>query len=300
MQTITALVHTKNSAATLESCLASLSWCDQIWVIDMQSSDATLKIAKKYDARIFEEKSQLQFADPIRNKYMQKVQTDWTLIVDSDEEVGEKLAQKIKEAMLRTDVNGFLISRQNIIFGHKFAHTGFWPDYIVRLFRTGKATYPTTVHGQPMVVGGVDSFSAETELALLHNHYPDVTAFISRLNNYTTLEVEKLLSKKKVYTPLDSIGAFFSEFQTRFFFQEGYKDGMHGLSLSLLMGVYSMVSVLKAWEKTKTEDGLDLLDVEAAIVDGCSNTSYWVANEKLKTEMNMVRKLWYRLKRKMR
>src|SRR5258708_29144379 len=132
MATITAVVHTRNSEQTLGKCLRSVAWCDEIFVIDMDSSDGTIEIAKKHGAKIFSLRATHAYADPIRNEYLQKVKTDWTIIVDSDEEVPPTLAEKLKELMLVAGVNGYSIPRKNIIFDKWIEHTGYWPDYIVR------------------------------------------------------------------------------------------------------------------------------------------------------------------------
>jgi (heptosyl)LPS beta-1,4-glucosyltransferase len=293
MSTITAVVHTKNSQDTLDMCLKSLAWCDEIFVIDMESSDDTLAIAKKHKTTIFHEK-QIKFADPIRNKYLEKVKTEWTFIIDSDEEVPATLAERIHQSMMTQGVNGYKIPRANIIFGKWIEHTGFWPDYIVRLFRTGKCVYPAYVHGQPIIEGVTQALEARQEYALIHHHYDSVEQYLMRLNVYTTLEVEK--------TDLQATGflnAFFDEFYRRFFASQGYKDGAHGLVISLLQAIYMMVVQMKLWEKTKRAVPVSIDDVEATINDACSDAMYWSANEKINAEPNMMRKIGYKIKRKL-
>lgn len=295
MPTITAVVHTKNSAKTLESCLESLPWCDEVFVVDMESSDETIAIAKKYKTTIFHEK-QIQFADPVRDKYLQKVKTDWTIIVDSDEEIPKTLAEKISELMMTAGIDGYNLPRKNIIFGKWIEHTGFWPDYILRLFRTGKGIYPPTVHSQPHVAGRVENVTAQADFAILHHHYDSIEQFLMRLNVYTSLEVEK--RKGESSKKYDFLKAFFDQFFTRFFAEKGYKDGVHGLTLSLLMGVYMMVVQMKLWERQKEEFSLTLDDVEHSINDGCAGTMYWVANEKIMVEKNILKRIVHTLRRR--
>lgn len=299
MATITAVVHTRNSAHTLDACLRSVSWCDAIYVVDMGSVDKTVEIAKKYGAKIYEVKSNLPYADPIRNEYLKKVKTDWTLIVDSDEEVPPTLAEKLKELMVAGAVNGYSLPRKNVVFGKWMEHTGYWPDYIVRFFRTGQATYPPQVHAQPIVDGRHEFLLPEERYALVHHHYPTIFEFLNRMNVYTSLEVEKLTKAGRSYSPTEALKEFFAELHRRFFQMEGYKDGSYGLVLSLLSGVYQLVAYLKAWEVNKSETPVDLEDVEAEVAAGCDATSYWVANEKLSTEKRPLSKLGLKLRRKL-
>lgn len=299
MPTITAVIHTFNSEKSLDTCLRSLTWCDEIFVVDMMSLDKTVTIAKKYGAKIFTVKSEYSYADPVRNEYLQKVKTDWTLIVDSDEEVPPKLAQKLRELMQSTGVNGYALPRKNIIFGRWMQHTGYWPDYIVRFFRTGQATYPPAVHSQPIVDGRTEFIAPIEELALVHHHYATISQFLNRLNTYTSLEVEKLKIAKKEYSPTEALKEFFAELNRRFFQLEGYKDGSYGLTLSLLNGVYQMVSYLKAWEVSKSVAGVVPEDIEAEVTSACDATSYWVANEALKENPPLFKKIGLKIRRKL-
>lgn len=296
MSTVTAIVHTKNSAHTLEACLASLAWCDKVFVVDMESTDGTLAIAKKHKATIYSEKP-IQFADPIRNEYIHKVQTEWTLIVDSDEEVPETLAKHLKELALTPGINGYKVPRANIIFGKWMQHTGFWPDYIVRFFRTGTCTYPPYVHGQPIIDGVTAQIEAKQGYALIHHHYESVEQYLMRLNVYTSLETEKTTEDRLQST--DFLSSFFSEFYRRFYLQEGYKDGSHGLVVSLLQAIYMLVVAMKRWEQAKKELPVELDTIESTIHEACSQTTYWTANEKLKNTKNAFSKIGLQVRRKL-
>ncbi len=297
MPTVTALVHTKNSAKTLEKCLRSVQWCDEVFVIDMNRSDDTVEIAKKMKATIFVE-SDKKFADPVRNIYLQKVKTDWTFILDSDEEAPLSLSQYLRECMNRNDVNGFRIPRSNIIFGKQLRHSGFWPDYIIRFFRTGTCTYPPYVHAQPEVLGVVEDIPARDEFALLHHHYDSVEQYMMRVNVYTSLEVEARKGKIKAFEP-HFFQAFFGEFFRRFYMQKGYADGMHGFVVSLLQSVYMLVVELKTWEALgKVESPVRYDSVGEDIERACQQRIYWVANEKLSQGGSFISNVWYRCIRK--
>lgn len=297
MSTVTAIIHTKNSASTLEVCLKSLSWCDEIFVVDMESDDETLAIAKKHKVTIFKEKP-LKFADPIRNTYMQKVKTEWTLIIDSDEEIPPSLAKKFNDLMSTQGINGYKVPRANIIFGKWIQHTGFWPDYIVRFFRTGKCTYPPYVHGQPIIDGVTETIEAKPEFAIIHHHYNSIEQYLMRLNVYTSLEVEKIQVADIHVQATDFLKSFFDEFFRRFFSGKGYLDGGHGLVISLLQSIYMMVVQMKLWEKSKKEMNVSLDEIEASVNSSCSDTTYWVATEKME-KASAAEKILLRVRRKL-
>lgn len=305
MATITAVIHTKNSQRTLEACLRSVRWCTEVFVIDMESTDETVQIATKHKAKVFHVKGAHRFADPVRDEYLKKVKTDWTLIVDSDEEVPDTLATKIQEVMALDAFDGYNLPRKNLIFGRWIEHTGFWPDYILRLFKTGKGSYPPYIHAQPKVEGTIHNLEAREEYALVHHHYESIEVFLLRLNVYTSLEAQKyhsLVQAKEIepVSKFDFIQSFFDQFFTRFFAQQGYKDGRYGLVLSLLMAVYSMVVQMKIWEGAKEKNAdLELSDVELSVNQACTHTTYWVANEEITQEKNLLKKMQLKLKRKL-
>lgn len=302
MPTITAIVHTKNSEKTLAACLESLAFCDEIVVVDMQSTDNTKKIARQFHAHLHEVDSNAVFADPIRDEYLKKVRSDWTLIVDSDEEVTTGLATKIRAVIQDPTIDGYRIPRKNIIFGRWIEHTGFWPDYIVRLLRTGKGSYPPTVHSQPTVDGTVADLEPDPACALIHHHYDSVTSFLMRMNVYTTLESEKILAaggnELARWREKSFLQSFWDQFATRFFAEQGYKDGTYGCVLSLLMAVYTLVVHIKIWEATKEDLSISLHSIEQSTTTICRSASYWRASELLKDKHTWWRRLSLRLQRK--
>ncbi|HSW89836.1 MAG TPA: glycosyltransferase family 2 protein [Patescibacteria group bacterium] len=291
MSNTTAIVHTKNSQETLEQCLKSLHSFADIWVVDSDSSDKSLVIAQKYATKVFKIKTDIPFADPLRNQFLQKVKTEWTLIVDSDEEIPETLAKKLQELSLTQGIAGYRIPRKNIIFGKWIEHTGFWPDYIVRFFRTGTCLYPPFVHAQPVIDGQVGDITALEEYAIIHHHYDTISQYLSRLNTYTSLEVEKDAPADYNLRTANWFSVFFGEFNRRFFADHGYLDGSYGLILSFLQSIYQLVVAMKRWEIKKENESISLRDIESQVNEQCSNVSYWSANEEIKSSKNIFQKV---------
>lgn len=275
-------------------------------VVDMESSDDTIKIAKKYATVIYTipatdgKGKAIGIVEQVRNQFLAKVKTEWTLIVDSDEEIPATLASKIQELILTQSVNGYRIPRKNVIFGKWIEHTGFWPDYIVRLFRTGKGKHPETIHDQLEVNGAVEDLPIDSDLAILHHHYTSVEQFLMRMNVYTTFEAQRYFAQVPAADRQrpDFFKSFFDQFFSRFFASEGYMDGSHGLVLSLLLAVSSLATQMKIWETMKLEEPVDIEDVEVSINDACRASLYWEANEKLKGERNLLKKIGYLIQRK--
>lgn len=247
MNKISVALLTFNEEDNVAECLESVKWADEIVVVDEKSSDKTVNIAKKYTKNIF-----LVDHDPMFHKNKQqaleKCTGDWILQIDADERVTPALANEIKEVCHAelVSASGFQIPRKNRIFGKYMEHTGWYPDYQIKLFKKGKVKYPCqTVHEQIKVDGEIGTLKND----LLHHHYNSISQFLIRLDKYSTNDAQYLLKKDEKVVWSDAIKFPADEFFRRFFLWEGYKDGLHGLVLSLLQSFSRFVVFAKMWEK---------------------------------------------------
>lgn len=244
--TISAAVIAFNEEKHIASCLDSVSWADEVVVIDGSSMDDTAKIAKKAGAKVFTIKN-----DPLMKRMMNyafdKCTSDWIISVDADEKVTPELREEIKSVLKKgTGYAAYFLPRRNMIFDKWIAHTRWYPDYQLRLFRRGKAKFPAkNVHEELEVKGEIGYLTTDIE----HLNYETVEQFIEKLNSYTTYEAEKLIAEGKEVTWTDAIRFPLGEFLSRFFDGKGYLDGLHGLVLSLLQAFYWEVIFAKVWEK---------------------------------------------------
>lgn len=302
MASVTALVHTKNSAETLEKCLKSLSFVDHLIVIDMESSDDSVKIAKKQGATVLEHKD-VGYVEPARQFALKHVKTDWTLIVDSDEEVPATLAAKLKE--LTTDSTAadvYLLPRRNIVFNKWIEHSGWWPDYQLRFFKTGSVTWPIQIHAQPGVSGKVVQLEAKAELALTHHNYQTIEQFIERMNRYTTIEVDRGQSGSTAQStrgPAHLPSEFSGEFASRFFASEGYLDGGHGLALAYLQSMYQVIVELKRWQASGFPDNQNPAELVEKVSKSLKELQYWTTSYSIQRTTGLQKLIWT-VRRKLR
>jgi glycosyltransferase involved in cell wall biosynthesis len=305
---ITALVHTKNAAATLADCLESLKFVDHVLVIDMDSTDETRAVAKKYKATVYSHPD-VGYVEPARNFALQKVKTPWTLIIDADEEVPKELQKRllaITKSAQETDGSAEVvyIPRKNIIFDRWIKHTGWWPDYQLRFFKTGMVDWPAQIHAQPEITGEVTYIEDNEELALIHHNYQSVEQFIDRLNRYTTIEVDRgqhaTKSKNaKVHVSSSLSSAFASEFSRRYFVEHGSEDGVHGLALSYLQSFYQLVVQLKKWQAAGFPTEQDRKAPTEGLEQLIYDLEYWLADYHAQHSRGLAQ-IWWKLKRKFR
>ncbi|MEK7570647.1 MAG: glycosyltransferase family 2 protein [Patescibacteria group bacterium] len=248
---ISVVISTFNNEKQIETCLKSVAWADEIVVVDDGSTDKTLEIVKKYTSQIYHHKS-VGYVEPTRNFAIKKAAGDWILIVDADEEVPESLAKKLRAiADTSSEITHVLLPRKNMIFGKWIQHTGWWPDHLIRFFKKGSVTWQDEIHSIPKTTGESMTLDGESN-GLIHHHYQAITQFLHKnLEQYAPQEAKELLEKGYRFSAVDVIRFPTREFLSRYFAREGYKDGLHGLILSLLMAVYHFVIFLHLWEANK-------------------------------------------------
>jgi len=300
MTKLSVILATYNEEKNIGKCLESVRrLADEIVVVDGSSTDKTVAIAKKYTSRIFIRKNLPMFH---RNKQLaiEKARGDWILYLDADERVSLPLQREVASVIrAKVKTNGFWVPRKNIIFGKWIKHTGWWPDYQLRLFKKGKAFLPCrSLHEQPKLEGR----AGYLKNALIHYNYQTVSQFVSKLNNlYTENDKNVFLKKGKRLYWYDAIRFPTDEFLKRFFGQEGYKDGLHGLVLSLLQAFSALVTFAKIWENYKFREvqKTDFLGkVEKESKAAGRKLMYWFLTSKMEGARNPFKKIYFRLKRK--
>ena len=299
MNKLSVVINTRNAEKTLEKCLKSVRFADEIIIVDMESSDSTLSIAKKFTSKIFNHKN-VGYADPARNFALKKAANNWVLVVDADEEISATLKKKIN-SLINTDskFDIYLLPRKNLIFNKWIQHSGWWPDYQARLFRKGHVSWQVGVHRMPDLRGLANKLTANEDNALIHYNYDSINHFIEKMNHYTSIQAKERKSPANV-TSLLVMNNFFNEFYRRFFKDSGYEDNTHGLSLALLQSMYELVILLKQWENDSfKEANCSDSDLEALIRNISPSLNYWLADKNVKKAKG-VNKVYWMIRRKLK
>jgi glycosyltransferase involved in cell wall biosynthesis len=304
---LSVIIHTKNSAATLAQALKSVAALNaEVIVMDMNSTDDTLSIAKKYQARILHSDKDYGYVEPARNQAIAAAKQAWILILDADEELPEAAATHIINLLhlskAEQPADAYWLPRRNIVWTHPMEKTGWWPDFQLRLFKKGTVTWSNKIHSLPKITGQVSYWPAESSLAITHHNYQTIEQFIDRLNRYTTQEAGGR-AEQKDFSPAQLLKAFREEWFSRLFANSGIDEGMHGVALSQLQAMYQVVVVLKNWQAAgfpnthQTEQ--ETQQVLAELRRFNSELRYWTAYWHLKKVTGVAQWYW-RLRRKLR
>lgn len=293
---LSAVVQTKNAEETLVKALQSVTFADELIVVDMESSDATREIALKFTDNVISVKD-VGYVEPTRNNAIAKATGDWILLLDADEEISFSLREKIQDLVAtESDISCYLLPRKNIIFGEWVKDTGWWPDYQPRLFRSGTVTWKDEIHSRPLITGKTEKLPIDESLAITHHNYVSVSDFIDRLNRYTSI-TSSLNKEESETTKTSLISAYRSEFLRRLFEQGGVDGGYRSVLLSLLQANYELVVSAKRWENNgRPEDNSSAIE---EIEKFNSELSYWIADWHEK-RAGFLSKLFWRIRRKLR
>ncbi len=248
---LSVVISAYNNQNVIEDCLKSVAkLADEIIVIDNESQDETPKIAKKYTAKVFSHINNPLILNQAKNFGFTKATGDWVLSLDPDERVSPKLAAEIKPAIQEDSlkhISAYQFPRKNIIFGQWIKHGLWYPDTQIRLFRRGKGKFAEKHNHEKLQVSGtIGNLTGH----IIHYNYTSVTQYLDKINHlYSDNEVQNFISSGKKVAWYDAIRMPIADFLTNFFARKAYKDGLHGLTLSILQAFYTFVVFAKIWEQ---------------------------------------------------
>lgn len=276
MGKLTVVINTLNEAKNLPLAISSVKdIADEIVVVDMNSDDETQKVAKKLGAKVFTH-DRVGYVEPARNFAIEKATGEWVFILDADEEISKELARIIRSEIKKPKADYYRIPRKNLVFGKWLKHSRWWPDYNIRFFKKGKVSWNELIHGVPVTVGSGFDLESKESLAIIHHHYDSIEQYVERLNKYTTIQADLKAKEGYKFNFVDLVKKPVGEFFSRFFAGEGYKDGLHGFSLSLLQAFSEAVVYLKLWQKEGFDEReLDLKQIKDSVETSKKDFNYW-------------------------
>lgn len=241
MKKLTAIVVAKNAEEMIADCLDSLSFCDEIVVIDNKSEDRTKDIAEKMGAKVFEYESQ-DFSK-LRNFGLTKASGEWVAYVDSDERITKELALEIKTKISVENFAAYKVKRKNFYLGN---HE--WPcvENLERVFRKDSLKeWYGQLHESPRVEGAVGDF----EGYLLHYTHRDLGAMLAKTIKWSRIEAELRFKSGHPRMswwrfPRVMLSAFF-DYYVR---QSGWKVGTVGLIESIYQSFSIFITYARLWE----------------------------------------------------
>jgi glycosyltransferase involved in cell wall biosynthesis len=244
MPRLSAIVITKNEATKIVACLESLAFCDERIVVDSGSSDDTVTLAQAVGARVVTHDWQGFGAQ--KNFALSQASGDWVLSLDADERVTPALAAQISEAVAAGQADGYEMPRLSTFCGRPMRHSGWYPDYVLRLFRRDKARFSDDlVHERVVCAGGVRRLSEP----LIHHPVERLEDALSRMDRYSTAGADMIVGKGREVSFMTGILRGLWSFLRTYVLRLGFLDGKEGFLLAVANAEGTYYRYMKAWMK---------------------------------------------------
>lgn len=293
---LSVVITSHNNQDLIADCIDSVSFADEIIVINNESVDATPDLAKRMGAIVIDHKNNPKQLNESKNFGFSKARNNWILSLDPDERIEPDLAKEIQEIVKDsdTDFDGYLMPRHNVIFGKVIRHGLWYPDKQLRLFRKGKGKFPN-IHNHELLE--VEGKVGELAGHIKHFNYHTVSQYIQKIDQmYSDNEAETYLAKGKKVTWRDAIRFPAADFLSNYFARKGYKDGLHGLVLALLQAFYMFVVFCKIWERQGfKQQRINLNEVQSELNQVNKDVHHWHLVS-FKDNLSLPHKIWHKLR----
>lgn len=226
---ISAIIITKDEEHSIRECLQSISWVDEIIVVDSESKDQTLKICKEFRAKIFT-KSWQGFG-PQKNEAIKHAKYKWILSIDADEIITPELK---KEIIAITKSNNpseaYSICRRSFYCGRLIKFSGWQSDFVVRFFQKKFCKFSDDLVHEKVLVNGV---TLKTKSYMIHNAFENFEEVIKKINVYSSLSASMFYKKNRKSSLKKAIFHAFWSFIKTYIIKLGFLDGKYGFMLSI-------------------------------------------------------------------
>jgi glycosyltransferase involved in cell wall biosynthesis len=242
---ISACILTYNEERKIARCLESLTWCDEIIVLDSFSTDRSVEISRHYTANVHQREWRGYVGQ--RNTVREFAAHPWVLFMDSDEEVSPALRDEIlNEFNAGTDkFVGFEFPRQVYYLGRWIRHGEWYPDVKLRLFKKDYGrTEGQEPHDKVIVRGSVKRLKHP----IWHYTYDDLADHINTLNRFSTITAQQRFVQGEAFFWLDMLTHPIFRFIKGYFLRLGFLDGRHGLAIALMASYGAFLKYAKQWE----------------------------------------------------
>ncbi|MBI5198793.1 MAG: glycosyltransferase family 2 protein, partial [Nitrospirae bacterium] len=243
MTRLSVAIITYNEEEKIQDCLESIKWADEIVVVDSFSTDKTLDICRQYTDKVFQhEWSGFSYQ---KNHAIDVTTNPWVLILDADERVSEGLRKEIKEVLEKDfGVDGYFMPRKSYFLGRWIRYGGWYPDYSIRLFRKDRGRFEQReVHESIRI----DGKTGKLKNPLEHFTYRNLSEYIQRMDRYATLAAIEMNGEGRRSGPGNILFRPILTFFRMYILQQGFREGIYGLLLSVLYSYYTFVKYAKLW-----------------------------------------------------
>jgi len=252
---VSAILIVRDEATQIRACLESIQWIDDIIVLDSGSQDDTVAICQQYTAHVY--RTDWQGYGIQKNRALSYAQADWVLSLDADERVSPALRKEIEHRIdtAHEQQSGFEIPRMSNYCGKFMYHSGWTPDYVLRLFRREQAQFSDVpIHEKVLIEQGKTS---KLKQVLIHYAFEDLEEVLDKVNRYSTASAQLAHDQGKKGSLSKAISHGLWAFIRTYFIRSGFLDGKRGLMLAISNAegtYYRYVKLMLLQSETKHQE----------------------------------------------
>lgn len=227
---LSVIIITRNEAADMRACLESVAWADELVVVDSGSTDDTVAIARELGATVHVTPDWPGFG-PQKNRALAYATNDWVLSLDADERVTAELRAEIEAAMRDPNAtSAYDIPRLSAYCGRFMRHSGWYPDYVTRLFRRGAACFSNDLVHERLIVDGK---AARLRGLLLHYAFNDLEEVLRKVDQYSTAGAQRMHGQGRKGSLSGAVVRGLWSFIRTYILRLGFLDGREGFMLAI-------------------------------------------------------------------
>ena len=247
---VSACIITRDEARHIADCIASVSFADEVVVVDSGSTDETRELARGLGARVIEQ----EFLGHVRQKQLaiDAATHDWVFCIDADERVDAALAREIERALTsREDVAGYEVARHTFYLGRFIDHGGWWPEWRLRLFDKRRGRWGGT---DPHDHVELEGRSARLGGELVHFNYRDLSHHVSKIDAYSTIIAARRVEAGERASVFRLLTRPPLRFLKMYVAKGGFRDGARGFIVAWMGAFYVFMKYAKLWERRRVTD----------------------------------------------
>ncbi|MBI3044329.1 MAG: glycosyltransferase family 2 protein [Betaproteobacteria bacterium] len=228
--TLSVIIITRNNEATIRRCVESVAWADEIVVVDSGSGDRTVEICREFTAKV-SRTADFPGHGPQKNRALDLATGDWVFSLDSDEWVTAELRAELERAVAAPgDRAAFMMPRRSSFCGRFMRHSGWWPDYVTRLFRRGAARFSEDHTHDRLIVEGR---RGRLKPPILHEAVTDLEQVLVKVNLYSSSSAALFHRDGRRASLLTALFHGGWAFFRTYFLRLGFLDGREGFLLAV-------------------------------------------------------------------
>jgi glycosyltransferase involved in cell wall biosynthesis len=227
---LSVVIITKNEADNIRACLDSVKFADQWIIVDSGSTDGTVEIARAAGATVLQTTDWPGFG-PQKNRALDAAEGEWVFSIDADERVTPALQAEILTAIESNAHSAYAVPRLSSYCGYFIRHSGWYPDYIVRLFRRGAARFSDDLVHEHVVTR--DNRYEKLRTPLIHYSYRSGEECLRKMDQYSTAGAKQAFAAGKRSSLTKAVTHAFSAFMRSYVFKRGFLDGRAGIMIAI-------------------------------------------------------------------